>query len=128
MNMYALTILGDIISKKNKYRIRSDGKGLFKPKVTTDFSKMFAQEVMAHGVGQVLGPCKIHVELYHTKKREPDLDGAVTTIMDCLQESGVVENDRNIVEIRASKVVVPGQPRAVILIGSVDAPTVSQRK
>lgn len=114
--MFTLTILGRIPTKKNKYRIAKGG-GLFKPKDVTDFEKMFAKEVAVQHIGFITGPVGIHITLVH-KQPEPDLDGAITTVLDCLQNSGVYQNDKQVTEIEARK--LPESPslsaRAIIRI------------
>lgn len=99
--MEILTIHGRIPTKKNKYRISSRG-GLFKPKDVTDFERLFGQEVAAQRIGVVRGPCKVEIDLY-VGTSEPDLDGAVTTILDCLQSAQVIENDKDVVILHAQK-------------------------
>lgn len=99
--MEILTIHGRIPTKKNRYRISRNG-GFFKPKDVTDFERMFGKEVAAQRVGMVRGPFRISVELL-VGEHEPDLDGAVTTILDCLQLCEVIANDKDAVMIQASK-------------------------
>ena len=99
--MEILTIHGRIPTKKNKYRISKNGC-FFKPKDVTEFETLFGKEVAAQRIGLVRGPCKVEIDLF-VGTAEPDLDGAVTTILDCLQSTQVIENDKDVVIIHAQK-------------------------
>lgn len=99
--MEILTIHGRIPTKKNKYRVSRHG-GLFKPKDVTDFERMFGKEVAAQRIGIVRGPSRVEIDLF-VGTNEQDLDGAVTTILDCLQQAQVIENDKDVVVIQAQK-------------------------
>jgi len=119
-----LTFLGSVPTKKNKYRIRADGRGFYKPPVVKEFEKMVEQELMAQGARAISGP--IHVSLLLVfGKYEPDLDGSLTTLLDAMQDGGLFENDRNVMRIhdcekRASISDREDPPRAVITIGAYE--------
>lgn len=98
--MQKLKIHSEVPSKKNSYR--SNGKGgLYKPKKITDFEKLVADEVMVQRIQSVQGAFTVTVHLHVRIDR--DLDNAVTTILDALQETGVIVDDKDCFAITAYK-------------------------
>lgn len=115
-----LTIPGAIPTKKNKYRVRGDGKGFFKPPVVKDFEKLVAQELVVQRARAIEGPIQISLTLVYGR-HEPDLDGSLTTLLDALQDGGLFTNDRDVRRIhdcekRASTSDAGDPPRAIITI------------
>lgn len=95
--MQSVTIHGEIPVKKNSYRIA--GNRLVKPAEIKAFEQLVATAVL--GMKAVRGKFEFDVELVVAKDR--DLDGAVTTLLDALQDAGLYENDAKCVRISAEK-------------------------
>lgn len=115
-----LTIPGNVPTKKNKYRVRGDGKGFFKPPVVKDFEKLVEQELLVQRARAITGPIQVSLVLVYGR-HEPDLDGSLTTLLDALQDGGLFPNDRDVRRIhdcekRASTSEQSDPPRAIITI------------
>lgn len=95
------TIAGAVPSKKNNYRI---GKGkLYSPQEVTDYADSFCwqfkQKYKRHK--PISDELVLDVDFYY--HHDKDLDNMLNTVMDAMQFSGVIKNDKNIVEILARK-------------------------
>lgn len=66
----------------------------------------------------IKGPFKITALFVRPDKRHRDLDNLLKALLDCLQQVGAIENDKNCVWIEA-KYVESGDPCSIILEGIV---------
>lgn len=95
---------GEVPAKKNRQRaIHMPGNriGILKADVVRDYEEMCAIEVIGQKLKRMEGPLTMHVELVYRRNR--DVDGALTTIMDCLQFAGVYDNDMSIITATVTK-------------------------
>lgn len=117
MNAYPqVTITGACPSKSNCYRIiRTHGHGgLSKTKALEAYEQsFFLQNPLRHK--KIDKRFKFTVDVYYSSDR-PDLDNALKILLDCLQMSGTILNDRLCTEIHARKFVDKSNPRVVFTI------------
>lgn len=98
--MIKLTLTGEVPTKKNNYRISKNG-GFYKPKKITDWTEYALWEIKKQKIPKIAGKLTVRIIFY--MKRDRDIDNAITSIFDLLQESGVIDNDKNIFSIEAIK-------------------------
>jgi len=99
-----MVILGQLQSKSNSRQIvMVRGKPLvIKSKAARDCADSFTTQLKAQWQNAPPVPEPVLLSAVVTyQSRRSDLD--ISLLMDCLQAAGVVENDRHIHEIRASK-------------------------
>jgi Holliday junction resolvase RusA-like endonuclease len=89
-----ITIKGQVPSKSNSYKI---GNGrLYKSADLKEYEVMFDWQIkvcLPKNYKPVEVPFEIWIEVYFQSNRS-DLDNASKVILDCLQTSGVIKNDR----------------------------------
>lgn len=110
---------GEVPAKKNRQRaIHMPGNriGILKADVVRDYEEMVWVEIIGQKIKHMEGPITLDMELVY--KRNRDVDGALTTIMDCLQFAGVYDNDMNIEDARVTKRKAgPGEiPHALVTL------------
>lgn len=86
-----ITILGQVPSKSNGYRIANNR--LFKSVELKSYEASFEWQIKKHLKESIDVPFQIWIEVYFQSNRS-DLDNAAKVILDCLQTSGVIKNDR----------------------------------
>lgn len=113
-------IYGSIPSKSNSYKIiTQDGHGsLAKQKVLKEYEKDFYKQCSLRDK-KISGFFKIDVDVYFANNRK-DLDGSFKIMLDCLQATRVVANDRQCVEIHARKLIDKANPRIEFVIEEVE--------
>jgi Holliday junction resolvase RusA-like endonuclease len=111
-------IPGEPASKSNSRRLVSiKGKPrVIKSEKALKYSKQFESYVRPPDC-PITGDVKLIVEIWY-KTRRPDLDPSL--IMDLLQKTQVIENDRQIKEIHAFHHLDKENPRAKITISSLN--------
>lgn len=88
-----ITIKGQVPSKSNGYKI---GNGrLYKSAELKEYEVMFEWQIWKHKlINEIIEvPFQIWIDVYFQSNRS-DLDNAAKVILDCLQTSGVIKNDR----------------------------------
>jgi Holliday junction resolvase RusA-like endonuclease len=86
-----ITILGQVPSKSNGYRIANNR--LYKSVQLKEYEVSFEWQIRKHK-GQVIAePFEIWIDVYFQSNRS-DLDNAAKVILDCLQKNQIIENDR----------------------------------
>lgn len=88
-----ITIKGQVPSKSNGYKI---GNGrLYKSAELKEYEVMFEWQIWKHKlINEIIEyPFEIWIDVYFHSNRS-DLDNAAKVILDCLQTSGVIKNDR----------------------------------
>ena len=106
-----VTIYGDVVSKSNQYRIIKIGGHASLKK--TDAVKAFEQKFYLQNPlrnANISGFFEIYLDVYFGSNRK-DLDGAFKLVLDTLQSSKTIKNDRNCVKIVANKYIDKEHPR-----------------
>lgn len=67
----------------------------------------------------ITGPLQVTVRCYYASRR-PDLDPAL--VLDKLQRHGVIENDRQVFDLHATKLIDPDRPRVEWSVRSIPEP------
>lgn len=90
-----ITILGQVPSKSNGYKIGNNR--LYKSSDLKHYEDVFYSEILSQRYFLTNETIKekfsIEIHVYFQSNRS-DLDNAAKIILDCLQNSGVIENDR----------------------------------
>lgn len=86
-----ITIKGQVPSKSNGYRIGNNR--LFKTVDLKEYEVSFEWQIKKHLGQQITEPFEIWIDVYFQSNRS-DLDNAAKVILDCLQTSGMIKNDR----------------------------------
>ena len=86
-----ITILGQVPSKSNGYRIGNNR--LFKTVQLKEYEVSFEWQIRKHKGQMITEPFEIWIDVYFQSNRS-DLDNAAKVILDCLQSTGIIENDR----------------------------------
>lgn len=100
-----LKLYGEIPAKKNRQRAVDFGKGrlgVVKADVVREVEDMVAGEV----IGQKIPPFhdkEVQLKCEIVYRRNRDIDGVLTTAMDCLQFAGVYDNDMQVVRVFTEK-------------------------
>lgn len=104
-------IRGKIPSKSNSYKIVNvDGHSkLAKQKILTEYEKNFYIQCPERG-RMVNGYFKLVAKIYYANNR-PDLDNSLKILLDCLQQTKTIKNDRNCVHIDVQKFIDAKEPR-----------------
>ena len=120
MKEYAMTILGDVLSKANSYKIITIGghSSLSKTQRLKEYEKSFFLQCPCRNVN-ITSFFSIDIDVFYANNRK-DLDGAFKILLDCLQMCNVIKNDRECVEIHARKMVDKANPRVEIKIRTID--------
>lgn len=117
-----VTIYGDIVSKSNQYKIININghASLKKTAAVKNFEeKFFLQNPLRNA--NICGFFEIYVDVYFSSNRK-DLDGAFKLLLDVLQASNTIKNDRNCVKIVANKFIDKNNPRIefqIIEVGDI---------
>ena len=106
-----VTIYGDVVSKSNQYRIITINghASLKKSDAVKEFEKKFYLQNPLRNAN-ITGFFEIYLDAYFSSNRK-DLDGAFKLVLDTLQSSGTIKNDRNCVKIVANKYIDKQNPR-----------------
>jgi Holliday junction resolvase RusA-like endonuclease len=86
-----ITILGQVPSKSNGYKIGNNR--LYKSVQLKEYENFFQQQISSQLTEIITIPFEIWINVYFQSNRS-DLDNAAKVILDCLQNFGVIENDR----------------------------------
>lgn len=111
-----LTIKGQVPSKSNGYRIANNR--LFKSKELKQYEESFAWQ-SAKILQEFDEKFGITLTVYFQSNRS-DLDNAAKVILDCLQTSGIIKNDRNCWQLQMTKQIDKLNPRVEIFIYKID--------
>ena len=130
--MILLTIKGNPPSKSNCYRAGAM-KGakprpyIYKAKGLKDYEKAFALQVPDNCKIVAAYEMRVTIICYFDSRR-PDLDNAAKSILDCLQLSEVIKDDRSVMELVMYKKLSKENPRVEISIKKIKKPTDETKK
>lgn len=112
------TILGKPIGKKNHYSagVRKDGTPyIYKDEVLRSYEEDFCRQcTMYQGLG-INTPFILYLAVYTDNQRQ-DIDNVVTSVLDALQQSGAITNDRLCRKIVAERRPAKGFPKVVFCL------------
>lgn len=110
-----LTIQGNLASLKNSRRlVYVNGKPKFIPKPEAVYWEKLAQiQIPKDHRIKMTGPIRLTCNVWYQSRRS-DLD--IALVMDVLQRAEVYLNDRQVVEIIATKKVSPENPRVDLIV------------
>lgn len=111
-----ITIKGQVPSKSNGYRIARNR--LFKSQELRQYEESFSWQ-SAKVLQEFHDKFGITLTVYFQSNRS-DLDNAAKVILDCLQKSGIIKNDRNCWQLQMTKQIDKLNPRVEILIYKID--------
>jgi Holliday junction resolvase RusA-like endonuclease len=86
-----ITIKGQVPSKSNGYRI--GGNRLYKTVDLKEYEVSFEWQIRKHLGETISVPFEIWIDVYFQSNRS-DLDNSAKVILDCLQNCGMIANDR----------------------------------
>lgn len=134
-----LVVRGNPVRKSNN-RIATLRRGrpmVIKSPRAIKYYDDFDKQVPDHARVGITGPVRIDVKLYYSPIRgkvkakintpseaisHPWVgDLSVEAVMDCLQKSGVIADDRQIIQVSASKGISFDNPRVEIVVTEIDA-------
>jgi Holliday junction resolvase RusA-like endonuclease len=75
------------------------------------FERAFEKQVPSEARQMILTPVRVDIEIFYPSNRS-DLDEAI--VLDCMQRSGIIRNDRQIVAKWIRKRIDPVNPRVVV--------------
>ena len=118
-----VTVYGDVVSKSNQYRIITicGHASLKKSDAVKAFEERFYLQNPLRNAN-ISGFFEIYLDAYFSSNRK-DLDGAFKLILDVLQSSKTIKNDRNCVKIVANKFIDKNNPRiefTIVEVGGVE--------
>lgn len=115
-----VTIYGDVVSKANQYQIITINghASLKKSNAVKAFEQKFYLQNPLRNVN-ISGFFELYLDVYFSSNRK-DLDGAFKLVLDVLQSSGTIKNDRNCVKIVANKFIDKNNPRLEFTLVEVD--------
>lgn len=108
-----ITIFGQVPSKSNGYKIGNNR--LYKSKELKNYERIFANHInLGLGDSREMIKEKFILEVWvYFRSNRSDLDNAAKIILDCLQNCGLIENDRLCEELHMYKDIDKEMPRIV---------------
>lgn len=101
-----IELTGRIPSKKNSRRIfRNGGRMIIAPSAAYESwrTENMLRLRLLHLKATLAGPLSLTLHLFLKGKIDQDLDNAVASVNDLLQDAGVIENDKQLVELHLYK-------------------------
>ena len=112
------TILGQVVSKANNYQV-GNGRGkprhIIKSSQIRHYERRFREQCTIYRGRGIDRHFTLFVEVYESSTRY-DLDNALKTILDCLQQVNAIKNDNQCMKIVAEKHLDKRNPRIVFAI------------
>lgn len=116
------TIFGQILSKKNHYFIGTDRDGkkprIVKSKKIKDYEKSFLSQCTLYKDKRIDVPFILYLAVYN-RHNLFDIDGAVTTTLDCLEMANAITNDNLCIKVISEKRLCDN-PKIIYAIKPVD--------
>jgi len=120
MNTEYQTILGNVPSKSNSYKvININGHGsLGKAKALKDYENRFFIQCNQYRNANIAGYFELRLKVFYPSERS-DLDNSLKIILDCLQKVKAIKNDNKCVKIVAEKFLDKINPRIEFIINII---------
>lgn len=112
------TILGQVVSKANNYQVgenRGGRRHIIKTPAIRDYERRFRDQCTIYRDRYIDRHFSLFVAVYESSTRY-DLDNALKTLLDCLQQVGAIKDDNLCMRIVAEKRLDRGNPRVVFAI------------
>lgn len=116
------TIYGEVVAKANHYMSvpgRAGERRIIKDPVIRQYEGNFCRQVSIYRGRNINSRFILFVEVYYQNSQH-DLDNSLKTILDCLQYSHVITDDRYCIEIHASKHRAGNNPRVIFAIKELE--------
>lgn len=116
--MTAETIHGQIVSKANNYLAVPDkngGRRIIKNDRIREYERSFREQCRLYRNKAIRGAFTLYARVYHSSGRY-DLDNALKTLLDCLQDVGAIMDDKDCIKIVAEKHIDKHRPRVTFAI------------
>ena len=115
--MISFTRIGNIPSKKNRWRRGANGNVYIPPEVKSELDDFLWQLKKPKAD---LGPAiesEVVIRCIFAGQMAKDLDNMTTTLLDLLQSAEIIKNDRQVVEIHTQKGIrAPGETDALTYV------------
>lgn len=107
-------------TRKNGTRYTHESSKRVKPWMVAAQQALFVQSLEQGGI-KIAGPINVHVVFYCARPAKPtydwptatgDLDKFCRALLDALTASGIISDDRHVIDLAASKRFTDGEPHA----------------
>lgn len=112
------TILGQVVSKANNYQVgenRGGRRHIIKSPAIRDYERRFRDQCTIYRDRYIDRHFSLFVAVYESSTRY-DLDNALKTLLDCLQQVHAIKDDNLCLKIVAEKHIDNNNPRVVFAI------------
>ena len=103
---------------KERPRVNTKTKTVYTPKATKDYENFVA--VAAKAAGMKFGPDRVivNMEFYPSIDKGKDLDNLIKSVLDGLTKGKAWDDDRQVVELHATKKLIEKHPYARVTVRS----------
>lgn len=114
-------IEGRVASKKNGWRpVSSKGRVFMVPSnAWRKFEKHALKQLEGAGTPNIEGPLYAEYDFHLKGKGYIDLDNLIAGINDVLEKAGIIENDRDIMEMRGRKILGADEYETLVRISGL---------
>lgn len=115
-------IFGQIVAKANHYQAvpgTGGGKRIIKDGKIRAYERSFMQQCQIYRGRRISSRFRLFVRVFHSSVRF-DLDNALKTLLDCLQQVGAIVDDKLCFRIEAEKRIDKHNPRVEFALMEVN--------
>ena len=114
-------VYGQVVAKANHYLTvpGRNGRRIIKDDRIRAYERSFVEQCRVYRNRHISSRFRLFVRVFHSSPRY-DLDNALKTLLDCLELSGAIVNDRLCIEIQAEKHIDKNHPRIEFCIEEVN--------
>lgn len=115
-------ILGQVVAKANNYvAVPSKGgaRRIIKADNVRAYEKSFKRQCKVYAGKMIDRAFKLEIVVYF-QTRAADLDNALKTLLDCMQQCRCITDDKLCAEIHARKAIDPNNPRVVFALHELE--------
>ncbi len=115
------TIFGQCVAKANHYMAvgGNEGRRVIKDGILRAYERSFCSQCAIYRNKGINVPFRLLIDVYHSCNRF-DLDNSLKTVLDLLQDVGVITNDNLCMGIEATKHIDRSNPRIVFEIEEIE--------